>query len=136
MRPHGYPSRIRHIVHIAVSLSFFAASQSAGQTDVHLVSVGCIVGDIIQVRPQVLLEIQDNWTINEMQSIAGGMPVAAHVQGTSDYLATLKCDWRIGLSEHPPFPLSIGFRDMYDSNPGLGSKHNDLKAWADFTLNF
>jgi hypothetical protein len=105
-----------------------------GLNAVHLLSGDCTVEDIIQVRPQVLLETEDNWTINAMQSISVGMPVAPHVQGTSDYLATLKCDWCIGLPERTPFLLSIVFRDIYDSNSSLGSKHNDRNAWADLPL--
>lgn len=70
----------------------------------------CTVGDIIQVRPHVLLETEDSWTINVMQSIAGGMPVATQVQGTVDYLARLKCDWCIGLPERSSLPLGIFLR--------------------------
>ncbi|MDG1838660.1 MAG: DUF481 domain-containing protein [Phycisphaerales bacterium] len=88
------------------------------------------------VRPQVLLEFESSWTIDESQSIAGYSSIAPDVNNPADYLATIKWDWRIRLGKTSPLALSIGVRNIYDSMPGAGENHNDFKAWAGVTLNF
>ena len=88
------------------------------------------------VRPQALLEFESSWKIDETQSLAGYSSIAPDVNNPSDYLATIKWDWRIRLGKSSPLALSLGVRNIYDSMPSLGANHNDFKAWAGVTLNF
>lgn len=88
------------------------------------------------IRPQAILESEADWKLTDRQSIKGYASIAPNVQDPSDYLATIKCDWQIRLGHGTPLALSIGVRDIYDSTPGSGATHNDLKAWAGLTVDF
>jgi len=88
------------------------------------------------VRPQAILEVESTWKIDDQQSIAGYSSIAPDVENPSDFLATIKWDWRMQLSKESPLALNIGVREIYDSTPGAGANHSDFKLWAGITWDF
>ncbi|MCP4839717.1 MAG: DUF481 domain-containing protein [Planctomycetes bacterium] len=88
------------------------------------------------IRPQTLFEVTTSWTIDDRQSLQAYSSIAPDVDDSSNFLATLQCDWKIKLGEESPLALSIGVRNTYDSTPSPGATHNDFKAWAGVVLSF
>ncbi|MDP7028879.1 MAG: DUF481 domain-containing protein [Phycisphaerales bacterium] len=88
------------------------------------------------VRPQALFEVEVNWKIDELQSLAGYSSIAPDVENPADFLATIKWDWRLRLGKESPLALNIGVREIYDSTPGSGANHSDFKLWAGVTWDF
>lgn len=89
-----------------------------------------------EVDPQLLFEMSTEWTINDRQSLAGYMSLAPDPFNWGNYLATIKADWKFKLGTDTPWALTIGIRDIYDSQPTGGGNANDLKAYAGLTVDF
>jgi len=82
------------------------------------------------------VEVESSIQLDSRQSIAGYSSIAPDVENPSEFLATIKWDWRIRLGDCSPLALALGIREIYNSAPGDGADHSDFKAWAGLTWDF
>ena len=88
------------------------------------------------VDPQLLFEVNTNWNIDERQQLEGFASIAPNPTDWSNYLLTLKLDWKLKIADDSPWSFSLGIRNIYDSNPTGDSDGNDLKAYAGLSMDF
>ncbi|MDG1838661.1 MAG: DUF481 domain-containing protein [Phycisphaerales bacterium] len=86
--------------------------------------------------PQVLFETNTSWKISERQSLTGIASIAPDPADWANYLATIQIDWKYRLGDDTPWSLSLGLRDIYDSQPSDGSFGNDFKAYVGLSMEF
>lgn len=86
--------------------------------------------------PQLLFEINTEWKINDLQSLAGLVSIAPSPIDWSSYLATAQADWKLKLGSNTPWSITIGVRTIYDSKPTGGADANDFKAYVGLTMDF
>jgi putative salt-induced outer membrane protein YdiY len=86
--------------------------------------------------PQVLFETNTSWKISQRQSLTGMASIAPDPVDWANYLATIQIDWKYRLGDDTPWSLSLGLRDIYDSQPSGNSFSHDFKAYVGLSMEF
>ncbi|MCH2160284.1 MAG: DUF481 domain-containing protein [Phycisphaerales bacterium] len=88
------------------------------------------------VRPQTLLEANNEWQISEGIKFTGSLSIANDVQKFENYLATIKAEFNVEIADIEGLALNVGIRDIYNSNPGADSSYNQLWYWIGLKYGF
>lgn len=90
----------------------------------------------VGTRPQAIFEADGRLAVTDLAAMKGYASIAPNVRAIDDYLATLKLVLELRLDASSPMAINVGVRNIYDSTPGAGATHNDLKLWTGLDWTF
>lgn len=87
--------------------------------------------------PQALLAEEFMWKISERQKFTFDASIAPSFEDINDYLLQVAAEYALAVDNSKKgLALTFGVRDIYDSKPASGSKHNDLRFYGGLRYDF
>jgi putative salt-induced outer membrane protein YdiY len=87
-------------------------------------------GDDNRIHPEGVLGADLSHKITERQLLTASLDFFPSLLDLSDYRVVARAAWELIVDPEIKMSLKIGVEDRYDSDPGMGTKHNDFSYFA------